>query len=549
MAEEIHHFSLGKCWQLRRGGLCFQAQVSSFESSEWHRSKGFLVVQLNVDTPFSWQSDKPTDVLEQGGAAAIVRKYLPTGTISGFTSISDPNSKQLLVMVMNISKRNQTLDNKDSPSASEYENFRVSVFFDRQKYIELVDSKEASLFRLAKDALYTVKKQTDLVGYTSAKCEFDTLSSSKILPNARMPQNSEVSNQADYLGNEPRSQTQDVDQNALGTTQNDPPRNSEIQNELKILREKIKRRRKTLIKTLNQDSQKTATSDEVALLEVKAKSLANWLHMVKPDMIVLHLLPEQVPSKDWSQQLEIGIDPDISPGENLNRLYKTLAKRKRSLDMGQKQLANIKKHIEICDELLLHLKDDAHSLPMHLYEKLGRIGVSVERTHQVSPLSNSTNNANTPSLRQNAAAKTLKNQIGRLFLSSTGASIIVGRNAGENDRLTKAAKSNDWWFHVKNSSGSHVVVPARSLTKFELDDHTKNEACILAIHFSSQANSRESEVTVTTKNYLRKIKGAPLGQWNIQRSSSYLVRYSAGDVSSLFNREVRLDRSRSKQED
>ena len=45
------------------------------------------------------------------------------------------------------------------------------------------------------------------------------------------------------------------------------------------------------------------------------------------------------------------------------------------------------------------------------------------------------------------------------YVSSDGFDIFVGKNNFQNDELTfKQASGNDWWFHAKKMSGSHVIV-------------------------------------------------------------------------------------------
>ena len=45
------------------------------------------------------------------------------------------------------------------------------------------------------------------------------------------------------------------------------------------------------------------------------------------------------------------------------------------------------------------------------------------------------------------------------YLSSDGFHMYVGKNNFQNDELTFGfAVGNDWWFHVKDAPGSHVIV-------------------------------------------------------------------------------------------
>ena len=58
--------------------------------------------------------------------------------------------------------------------------------------------------------------------------------------------------------------------------------------------------------------------------------------------------------------------------------------------------------------------------------------------------------------------------------------VLAGRSERENDHLSiKMAKPNDWWFHVKGLSGSHVIlrVPAGE----EPDTTTVKAAAAVAV--------------------------------------------------------------------
>ena len=129
---------------------------------------------------------------------------------------------------------------------------------------------------------------------------------------------------------------------------------------------------------------------------------------------------------------------------------------------------------------------------------------------------------------------------GRVFLSSEGAIIQLGRSAQENDSITRSAKSNDWWFHAAGGiHGTHVIVHNRSVKGTTLPLATAREASILALHFSSQALSRAGEVYQTTRGLLKKRKGMPPGLWAVERTGSNFIRYDESELKAIFARESR----------
>ncbi|MBN2711616.1 MAG: DUF814 domain-containing protein, partial [Planctomycetes bacterium] len=139
----------------------------------------------------------------------------------------------------------------------------------------------------------------------------------------------------------------------------------------------------------------------------------------------------------------------------------------------------------------------------------------------------------------------------REYLSADGMSILVGKAAKDNDRLSlKVAKGNDWWFHVHNYAGSHVVVrmPARKGEKTadkkkkkdegSLPQETLLDAAHLAAWFSKARDATRVEVTYTQAKYVHKRKGAPAGQVVLNQSSSILIRMEEKRMDRLLARHI-----------
>jgi len=111
----------------------------------------------------------------------------------------------------------------------------------------------------------------------------------------------------------------------------------------------------------------------------------------------------------------------------------------------------------------------------------------------------------------------------RVFLSSTGAKILVGKSAEGNAHLTfKVARGYDLWFHAHQSPGSHVVLVRLDKNR-EPQLRAIKEAAQLAAAYSTQKKSQAVSVIYTERRYVRKVrKGAP-GQVIPQNVKSILV--------------------------
>lgn len=108
------------------------------------------------------------------------------------------------------------------------------------------------------------------------------------------------------------------------------------------------------------------------------------------------------------------------------------------------------------------------------------------------------------------------------YRSSDGYEILVGRNAGGNDRITtRLASPHDWWLHAEGP-GSHVVIrnPER------LDEppaDTLREAAALAAWFSRARGATKVNVSWTRVRDVNKLKGGSPGQVTLRRHETYLA--------------------------
>jgi len=96
-------------------------------------------------------------------------------------------------------------------------------------------------------------------------------------------------------------------------------------------------------------------------------------------------------------------------------------------------------------------------------------------------------------------------------LTVDGFEILIGRNSRENDTLTfHVAGPDDFWIHVADYSGSHVIVrnPAKAKT---LPDNVLTRAAQLAAYFSQARNSPKVEVHYTRRKYVSKPRRAKPG--------------------------------------
>ncbi|RTQ46805.1 DUF814 domain-containing protein [Hymenobacter gummosus] len=123
-----------------------------------------------------------------------------------------------------------------------------------------------------------------------------------------------------------------------------------------------------------------------------------------------------------------------------------------------------------------------------------------------------------PALQAKAAATELPFKV----FEDSGFTILVGRNAQNNDLLTQRyAHKDDLWLHAKDVSGSHVVV--RQRPGHAVPAPVVERAAQLAAWYSRRQNDSLCPVTVTPKKFVRKPKGAAPGQVVVEREKVVLV--------------------------
>jgi predicted ribosome quality control (RQC) complex YloA/Tae2 family protein len=119
----------------------------------------------------------------------------------------------------------------------------------------------------------------------------------------------------------------------------------------------------------------------------------------------------------------------------------------------------------------------------------------------------------------------------RSFTSQSGARVLVGRSARDNDELLRAARGNDLWLHARGVQGSHVIVPDPGEAP---DQRTLRDAALLAAHFSGARGSDGAEVAWTRRKHVRKTKGAAPGAVTFTQDRTFRVRLDEALLKTLL---------------
>ena len=102
--------------------------------------------------------------------------------------------------------------------------------------------------------------------------------------------------------------------------------------------------------------------------------------------------------------------------------------------------------------------------------------------------------------------------------------VFVGKDSINNDLLTtRFAKQNDFWFHARSVSGSHVVLRIDN-TKEVVPKSILKKVASLAAYHSKAKTAGIVPVSYTLKKYVAKRKSQSAGQVSLLKEEVLLVK-------------------------
>lgn len=246
-------------------------------------------------------------------------------------------------------------------------------------------------------------------------------------------------------------------------------------------RDRVKR------KIANQERELAATRDRDRLRQLGDILTSNFYQMSK-GMARLRAADFYDPE---GREVEIRLDPLLTPQQNAAKYYKDYNRAKKAEEMLTIQLEKGRQELDYLNSVLENIslaegERDLAEIRQELADTgyLRRPGKAKERGKRVS-------------------SKPME------FMSTSGLRISVGKNNSQNDLLTcKLAGKGDIWFHTQKIHGSHVILWTEG---GQPDLQSLNEAAILAAWFSQARDSSKVPVDYTPVRYVKKPGGARPG--------------------------------------
>lgn len=219
-------------------------------------------------------------------------------------------------------------------------------------------------------------------------------------------------------------------------------------------------------------------------------------HELPPGASVLH-------APDYTQPdmptVEIPLDPEKGIAENAQRYFEK-ARRARE---GQSGLRVRLQHFETEIEAI---RDAMHQLET-AGDRLETLRALLETARRNGWL------RETPTEQRATRAEKdpFEGHKIQVRLSPDGYQVLVGENAQANDfLLTRIARPNDWWLHVRTGVGAHVIIRTEGRPE-RVPRRTLEFAARLAAQHSADRHSSIVEVDYTLRKYVRKPRNAPPG--------------------------------------
>ena len=188
-------------------------------------------------------------------------------------------------------------------------------------------------------------------------------------------------------------------------------------------------------------------------------------------------------------EIEIPLDVRLTPSQNAQKYYSEY----RKADTAEKMLKN-----------LIASGEEEEKYIDSVFDSLSRASTESELSEIRAELA-----AEGYIKSQKSKQKQPKALPPIEYLSSGGYRILAGRNNRQNDLLTlKLSEKSDIWLHVKNITGSHVIICCEGR---DPDEDTLAEAALVAAYNSSARTGSTVPVDYTLVRYVKKPSGSKPG--------------------------------------
>ena len=285
---------------------------------------------------------------------------------------------------------------------------------------------------------------------------------------------------------------------------------------LERMRQKTQALRKTLTNLHNRTARKLANQQKELEATFDREHLRRLGDIVTANLHVISRGQARLTAVDFydpeMKEIDIPLNPAISPQQNAAKFYKDYQKAKTAEKVLTEQIAKGEAELSYLASVLDELSRVESERDMQdIRQELTEGGY----------------------LRETGQKKKMKLPASKpmVFRSSDGFEILVGRNNRQNDLLTcKLAQKQDIWLHTQKIHGSHVIIACAPETP---PDRTVTEAMQLAAYFSQAREGQNVPVDYTRVKNVKKPAGAKPGMVIYDHYSTAVVTPDAALAEKL----------------
>jgi predicted ribosome quality control (RQC) complex YloA/Tae2 family protein len=242
------------------------------------------------------------------------------------------------------------------------------------------------------------------------------------------------------------------------------------------------------------DALRRSLQDDATLehLRQSGELLLAYQYTVKPGQTVLRAQYEID-----GPELEIALEPSLTPLENAQRYFERYDKAKRAR-------AGVPELIEATEQELEYLNQLDTDLDMAAnWPEIGEVQDALQTNGY---------------WRGKLTKRPGGGKSGPLKVTAPDGLVIwVGRNSRQNDTVTfEKGGPDDLWLHVRGVPGAHVIVKSGGRP---VSDPILRRAAAIAAYYSRARNETRVLVDVTQRKYVRKIKGGKPGMVTYRNES------------------------------
>lgn len=270
-----------------------------------------------------------------------------------------------------------------------------------------------------------------------------------------------------------------------------------VRTALEEARRRVERKRQALLRS-------QPTPEEIETLRYKGELILAYAHTLQPgqEELIAQISPQE-------PLLVIHLDQKLSPVENAQAYFKEYRKAKKAAVEAPARLSQADLELRYLDQLATDL-DLAINRP-----EIDEVRAALLDTGYIQP--------------ERAGYRPQHSR--PLEVQSTdGFTILVGKNARQNDLLTfHQADPDDLWLHARGVPGAHVIIKTAG---HPVPETTLRQAARLAARYSAARQEKSVAVDYTLRRYVKRVRGGRPGLVTYRHERTMHVSPSEEETSN-----------------